>query len=104
MAPGNNDTLEQLRDPTKRPPLLTEPLPPEVTNYGMATDVKLDGRLFITNLRSARKGGAPGPSGARNEHYKPMLEFPEATEDLTCIAAHLAQAKVPANIARAICL
>ena len=104
MAPRNADTLRQLQDPDKRPPAQLEPLPPSVTGYVAANAVQLDGDRLIRNLRGARKGGAPGPSGTCNEHLKPLLEDSAATAALQGVANRFASADLPPTIARALCL
>ena len=104
LAPRDSNTLAQLTDPAKRPPHLIEPLPSNVLNYRLNGTVPLDTSLFLRNLRRARKGGTPGRSGTRNEHLKPLLENPAATNALQEIAIQLASANVPPEIRDAICL
>ena len=103
-APLTTDTLQQLSDPEKRPPTQIEPLPPNVSAYVADQCVEIDSTSFVRNLRGARKGGAPGPSGTRNEHLKPLLEDPAATAALQGVANRFASADLPPNVARALCL
>ena len=74
VAPGTPATLAQLRDPRMRPQALTEPLPVEVTNYQAQHPLRLDKGKLLANLRSTKRGSAPGPSGTRLEHLKVLLE------------------------------
>ena len=37
---------------------------------------ELDEGMFAKNVRSARKGAAPGPSGMAVEHLRPLLDNP----------------------------
>ena len=74
LAPGSASTLAQLRDPEKRPPSLTAPLPSEALNYCPQGPLQLDKNKLLTKLRSAKRGSAPGPSGCRIEHLKPLVE------------------------------
>ena len=104
VAPGNADTLAQLQDPSRRPPERLWPLPAGVASYQPAGAVPLDVAELVRNLRSARKGGAPGLSGTRAEHLQPLLEDPAATAALQEIAVQLASARVPTPIAEALCL
>ena len=83
LAPLTRDTYEQLADPTKRPPEPLGPLPQEVLAYESDQSFQLDGKRFCLNLRSARKSGAPGPSGLRAAHLKLLLDDAAALEDLT---------------------
>ena len=104
MAPRNQETLDQLQDPEKRPPVQIQSLPPSVTGYVAANAIQLDGNRLIQNLRGARKGGAPGPSGMHNEHLKPLLESPAATAALHGVANRFASADLPVSVSRALCL
>ena len=104
LAPRDADTLAQLSDPTKRPVEQIRPFPQSVTAYAAQEPVRLDGERFLRNLRSARKGGAPGPSGSRNEHLKPLLEDDIASGALEEVACRLANADVPASVGRALVL
>ena len=101
-APGNADTLAQLTDPSKRPPLLTEALPPEVTNYRPTAVLRISKSKLLANLRSARRGSAPGPSGMRLEHLKPLLEDAAASDALAFVCGRYAQAVLPETVARAL--
>ena len=55
LAPGNNNTLQQLCDPLLRPRHRLLDFPPEVLNYTPDEPVQMDRDLFIANLRSARR-------------------------------------------------
>ena len=54
------------------------------------------------NLRRARKGAAPGPSGLTTDTLRILLDDDTATTNLIRVARHFAQASIPAEIARAI--
>ena len=60
MAPGNEDTLTELRKRVSRP---REPVPP------VPQEVPVDERIFSRSVRSARRG----------DHLRPHLE---STRDL----------------------
>ncbi|CAK0807356.1 unnamed protein product [Prorocentrum cordatum] len=91
IAPGSGETLNRLRDPARRPPTLRRRLP---ANLDRATDrTRLDKTKFLACLRSAKKGAAAGPSGARVEHLKPLLEHEESMDLLGFAAAALAEAR-----------
>ena len=102
IAPGTEETRRHLVDPARRPPSLRSPLPPAVAGYSPSSPLQLDVVRFLGVLRSARKGSAPGPSGMRAEHLKPLLEDETAMELLGFAAAQLAEARVPAPVAAAL--
>ena len=54
MAPGSQETLPAFPDPSKRPPLLRDPLP-EVANHVPRIPFDLDKVTFGKNLCSAKK-------------------------------------------------
>ena len=102
LAPGTAETFAQLADPARRPRELQRPLPAEIVNPSPAAAIQLDVGRFLGALRSAKRGSAPGPSGTRAEHLKPLLES-ELTMDLLGYAAgQLAAARIPADISTAL--
>jgi len=104
VAPGTPDTLAQLRDPQKRPPALTEPLPAEVLSYEARHPLRLDKSKLLANLRSTKRGSAPGPSGARLEHLKPLLEDEGPSDAFAFLCSKYAQAALPSAVAAALSL
>ena len=68
LAPGNEATLNQLRDPARRPAALTVPFDPENLAFQPARPVELNRELVIAALRSAPRGASGGMSGTRNEN------------------------------------
>ena len=74
LAPGNESTLRELRNPARIPDVLRDPIPEDIMN--MAPDAfELDEMLFLRTLRSSREGAAGGPSGMTNEHLRPPPGF-----------------------------
>ena len=73
LAPGDEATRAALTDPAKRPPQPREPIPPEVLQFQPPTPVRLTSTAVARSLREAKRGSAPGLSGARAEHYKVLL-------------------------------
>ena len=55
--------MNELRNHERLPPTAREPLPPEVARRVPERPFDLDEEVFCRNLRSARRGAAPGPSG-----------------------------------------
>ena len=74
LAPGNDETLQVLRDPEKHPPLPRETLS-EAVRSADPDPFELDGELFLQCVRSSRRGAAGGPSGMTAEHLQPILEW-----------------------------
>ena len=63
LAPGTNETLQMLSDHSKRPPEIREPLPAEVSNHVSEVPFELSEKIFLENLRTAKRGAAAGSSG-----------------------------------------
>ena len=76
IAPGNDDTLKQLCDISKRPDRLRDPIPQEVLEYVPTIPFDLDETMFLMNVRFAKWGFAGGPSGMPVEHLCPFLDSP----------------------------
>ena len=74
LAPGNLNILRALTNPERRPSRPGEVPPPELLNRIPDVAFQLDEERFAKNVRSARRGAAPGPSGMTSEHLCPMLE------------------------------
>jgi len=101
LAPGNEETLHQLTDPNLRPPSRILDFPAEVLNYQPDEAVQLSKPIFISNLRSARRGSSGSLSGHRNEHLKCCLDDEGALGDLCNIAQSLTENDVPVEIQEA---
>ena len=76
VAPGDQATLDSLRDRHRRPPELREPITPEVLNYRPEAPFTLNSELFLHNLRKSKKGAA-GPSGITSDHLFPLMRNPQ---------------------------
>ena len=75
LAPLTTDTLDALRDPLKRPQERQVPLPNWLADYVPEEGpLTLDAARFCTNVRSARRGAAAGPSGCAMEHLCLMMK------------------------------
>ena len=79
LAPGTLETLQELRDPARRPPSLARPVPLDAQAFQPPSPLVLNSARLVSNLRSARRGAAPGPSGATAEHYRILLDDEEST-------------------------
>ena len=66
-------TLGILTDPKRRPRVPRVQLSEEVQHAAPARLFELDAEEFLTNLRKARRGAAPGPSGMTSDRLFPVL-------------------------------
>ena len=62
VAPGNEDTLNALRDEDRRPPVPRDPILEEIVRTVPARPFELDKDKFLHCLRTARRGAAGGPA------------------------------------------
>ena len=98
LAPGNQATLDVLRDQSRRPALSREPLPEELTNFTPTRAFELDESKFNKNLQSSRRGAAAGPSGMTMEHLRSLLDNDRALHSFFCVAEQFARAQVPQGV------
>ena len=89
VAPGNRETLNQLQDPVRRPPVMRDPLPAAITEFVSDRSFSLEEKKFASNLRSSRKGAAAGPSGMTADHLRPLLDNEQDSHRLFQIAQTL---------------
>ena len=104
IAPGNDATLQMLRDPRKRPPRtrLGDEVPRVVMEHVAQSPFRLEEKKFLGNLRSSRRGAAAGPSGMTADHLRPVLDT-HVHADLLCkLGEQLARAETPQVIVDAI--
>ncbi|CAE7533754.1 unnamed protein product, partial [Symbiodinium pilosum] len=104
LAPGTDETLRALSDPTRRPPSRRREIPAEVLSHEPAEAVTLSVQQVAESLRRAKRGSAPGLSGATVDHYKLLLDDPAALELLAFAVNCLARADVPPVIVQALSL
>ena len=55
VAPGTRDTLNALQEPERRPPVLRDPIPPDILHAVPAEQFSLDFDVFTRNIK-----GVPG--------------------------------------------
>ena len=101
-APRNEQTLRALRDPRRRLVALREHLPDEVQSHQPVVPFDLDHEAVLQNLRSARRGAAPGSSGMTSEHLRLLLEHDGDGVLLCEQAEQFARASVPEEIVDAL--
>ena len=102
LAPGTAATLAQLRDPTRRPTEPYTPLQANIDQFVPEQPLQLPAHKLLTALRRSRKGAAPGPSGLTADTLRLVLDDEATTTLFVEVCQHLAQARVPPNIAQAI--
>ena len=102
LAPGTQRTLDQLRDPVRRPTMPYAPLPEPMLHHQAERPFELDKTLFLKNLKRARRGAAAGPSGVTTEHLKAVLSDSRDAERLFTAGLLLAQARIPGEILTAL--
>ena len=73
-------------------------LPREFREFQPVAPFKLDEHRFAQNVRSGRRGAAPGPSGMTNEHLRILLSNPSHFQWLFRAAEQLARGDVPAVV------
>ena len=98
LAPGNMTTLNELRNPDRRPVQPIRELPREFREFQPEVPFKLDEHRFAQNVRSARRGAALGPSGMTIEHLRILLSNPSHFQWLFRAAAELARGDIPAAV------
>ena len=74
LAAGDQKTLNALRDPTRRPAVPRDSLPDDIAGLQPEEPFVLDQVMFLHNVRTARKGAAPGPSGMTADHMRLLVE------------------------------
>ena len=95
--------MNELRDPERRPPRLSEAIPAEVSRYWPHHQFELDQEKCTSNLHSAPRGSAARLAGDTNERFKVLLDDEDATS-LTEAAEHLSKADLPTEIADALAI
>ena len=98
LAPGTDATLEILQDQTRRPAALRTPLPANLEDYQPHTPLQFNSQEVAEAIRTAKRGSAPGLSGATAEHYKVLLDDEEGLSLFTATIELLAQGRVPEDI------
>ena len=94
---GNLATLAQLTNPIQRPPIPRDHLSGSATAVP-AHPFELDSELFCNNVRSARRGAAPGPSGMTVEHLFGLVESDHDMEVFASFVGLVSQGCVPRGV------
>ena len=104
VVPGNDRTLEMLRDPRKRPPRtrVGDEVPAEILEHMPDVPFQLDEQKFLTNLRNSRRGAAAGPSGMTSDHLRPVFDTLQDARLLYKLGEQFSRAETPDPIVAAI--
>ena len=98
VAPGTLQTLQALRDSSRRPCGAREVISRELLDFEPATSPELDEGLFSKKLRFARRGAAAGPSGMTTDHSRPLLDNVRDLHLLFSVREQLATGKTPQEV------
>ena len=96
LAPGNEETLKELRKQVAIPRDAVPPVPRDAPIFN------LDERIFGRNVRSAKRGAAGGPSAMTTDHLRPLLESTRDLHNLFKVAELLARGQIPESTASTI--
>ena len=102
LAPSTDATLQELRDPARRPPHPYQEFPQHLTEFHPPAPPNLPPTQLLTNLRKARKGAAPGPSGFTAEILRLVLDDEVTSQHFVAVATRLAKADIPHQVSQAI--
>ena len=102
LAPHTQATLQELRDPRRRPQEPYQAFPDAIREFQPAHPPNLPATQLLTNLRRARKGAAPGPSGYTSEVLRLVLDDEGATSQFVAVATRIANAELPPQITQAL--
>ncbi|OLP99529.1 hypothetical protein AK812_SmicGene17906 [Symbiodinium microadriaticum] len=89
LAPATDAAFDQLADPIRRPREPHEAIDPELLTWNPSSPVELNRAALLTNLRRARKGAAPGPSGFTAEVVRVVLDADDSTQAFADVALGL---------------
>ena len=95
VAPGTLATLRALTSPERRFPVPREPIPPHLASAVPESPFDLDFDRLVSNIRSAKRGAAPGPSGLTTEHLHPILENDSSVTALFRVGVLFSRGHVP---------
>ena len=94
LAPGTDDTLVALR----RAAVVRDAIPEHLIRSAPEVPFALDEAQLNKNLRSAKRGAAPGPSGMTVEHLHPLLDHCGDLRMFFAVVELLARGQVPESI------
>ena len=102
LAPPTQATLQELRDPNRRPQEPYHDFPDAIREFQPASPPNLPATQLLTNRRRARKGAAPGPSGYTSEVLRLVLDDEGTTSQFVAVATRIANAELPPQISQAL--
>ena len=87
LAPGDSQTKKALEEPSGRPAVPRDSVPDSIAQFEPEERFSLAQELFLKNVRCARRGAAPGPSGMTADHLRPLLEHSPIANALSQVAS-----------------
>ena len=102
VAPGTEETLQELTDPELRPNRPTEEIPSWCHRHVPATAFTLKQDELLAALRSAGRGSAQDLSGTRYEHLRVLIEDEALWGVFAAFAQAFARAQVPDDVMQAL--
>ena len=101
-ATGTQQTLDLLRDSSRRPPNPRAAMPNHIAELQPEVPLHLNFTKFKECGHFARRGAAAGPSGITAEHFKPMLETEVDSRHLYEVAVGFARGEAPQEVVNAL--
>ena len=102
IAPGTQETLDELSNEDLRPIELSQDLPTAAMQHQPLEQLDLDPKLLLQALRSAGRGSAPDLAGMRYEHLRVMADEERDWALVSELAHDFARAKVPEEVMQAL--
>ena len=102
LAPGNEETFNELTNEDRRPMQLDPDLPGEALHHQPSSPMKLEADNLARSLRSAGRGSAQDLAGMRYEHLRVLMEDDGAWGLFTLMAQDFARAAVPESVMQAL--
>ena len=97
VARGTLATLRALTNQQRRSPVPREPIPEGLATAMPESPFDLDFDRFISNIRRAKRGAAPGLSSMTTEHLHPLFENDASLVAFFRVAVLFSRGQVPPN-------
>ena len=102
IAPGSQETLDELTNVDLRPIELSQELPTAAMEFQPQDQLDLDPKQLLQALRSAGRGSAPDLAGMRYEHLRVMVDEEQDWALISELAQDFARANVPEEVMQAL--
>ena len=104
LAPGNQETLDELRNEDLRPTELSSPLPIEALLFDPTSSLRISSQILMKSLKSAGRGSAKDLSGLRYEHLRVLLDDEESWNLFHLFCQAFANGDIPREISNVLSL